>query len=351
MITRGSTFIVKRLAVDIRKHAIPMAIRFASQAAQASVTAQCSSCRERPRLSSPKSLVQGLKLSRPSSSLCLSETFHDVDELQSWPSTKNYKSDLVVVLDMDECLLHSQFISPRQDMRDRYRQYEAERSSKSLNNHLNQGLLARNGHQHSSGNGVVEIQDREHSTTVALYDEFELDAGSPVVDSFCVSLPDGDLVMVNKRPFLHEFLKEITSKFETHIFTAAMEVYASPVLDVLDPKKNMLSKRFYRDSCSVHEELGVYVKDLKSVLGNQQQQTKFNEKRVVLIDNNPLSFLANPSNGILVSNFYDDPYDETLPAVLDVLDQLDGMEDVRPRLQEMFNLEHHLASLVKVGKR
>jgi hypothetical protein len=244
MITRGSTFIVKRLAVQIRKNAIPMALRFSSQAAaQVSVTTQGSCLRERPH-PSPKSLVQGLKLSRPSSSLCLSESIHDVDQSLSWPQTKTYKSDLVVVLDMDECLLHSQFISPRQDIRDTYRQYEAERSSRSLNNNLNHGLLARNGHHHP--NGAVEIQDREHSTTVALYDEFELDAGSPVVDSFCVTLPDGDLVMVNKRPFLHEFLKEITSRFETHIFTAAMEVYASPVLDVLDPNKTMLSKRFYR---------------------------------------------------------------------------------------------------------
>jgi hypothetical protein len=30
-------------------------------------------------------------------------------------------------------------------------------------------------------------------------------------------------------------------------------------------------------------------------------------KRAVLVDKNPNSFLANPSNGILVSNFHDDP--------------------------------------------
>jgi hypothetical protein len=43
-------------------------------------------------------------------------------------------------------------------------------------------------------------------------------------DSFRIHLPDGDLVNVNKRPNLDIFLSEITSKFETYIFTAAVEV-------------------------------------------------------------------------------------------------------------------------------
>jgi CTD small phosphatase-like protein 2 len=348
IITRGSISIVQR---QHGAKALISVCRSSSQAAQTGgVTTQASFLHER-QYATPKSLVQGFKSNRPSSSLCISESSRDeFKPLSFWPQTKTQKSDLIVVLDMDECLLHSQFISPHQDVPNSYRQHEAERSSRSLHKRFpNGGVLARNGH-HQSTNGIVESQNREHSTTVALYDENELDTCSPIVDSFCITLPDGDVVIVNKRPFLHEFLREVTSRFETHIFTAAMKVYASPVLDVLDPNKSMLSKRFYRDSCSVHEELGVYVKDLQNVLGKPEQQHKFDEKRVVLIDNNPVSFLANPSNGILVSNFYDDPYDETLPAVLDLLEELDQLQDVRPRLQQMFGLEKALTSLSKVGK-
>jgi len=64
-----------------------------------------------------------------------------------------------------------------------------------------------------------------------------------------------------------------------------------------------------------------------------------------LVDNNPLSFLAQPSNGILVSSFYDNPTDKTLPAVLDLLHRLDGEGDVRPLLDEMFDLSAALAEL------
>ena len=63
------------------------------------------------------------------------------------------------------------------------------------------------------------------------------------------------------------------------------------------------------------------------------------------MDNNPLSFLAQPSNGILVSSFYDNPTDRTLPAALDLLHRLDDEDDVRPLLDEMFDLSAALAEL------
>jgi hypothetical protein len=73
------------------------------------------------------------------------------------------------------------------------------------------------------------------------------------------------------------------------------------------------------------------------------------ERRVVLVDNNPLSFLPNPSNGILVSSFYDDPKDDTLEAVMELLHELDGSDDVRPILDDRFGLKDALEDVVKGG--
>ena len=100
--------------------------------------------------------------------------------------SSNYSSDLIVVLDMDECLIHSQFLSDQ--MVDKYRQYEERPSSNS-----------------PFGNNEEAIMWQ-------------------TCDSFRIHLPDGDLVNVNKRPNLDLFLREITGRFETYIFTAAMEV-------------------------------------------------------------------------------------------------------------------------------
>lgn len=217
-------------------------------------------------------------------------------------TTRSYDSDLIVVLDMDECLIHSQFLSTP-------------------------GAAQVYAHQLK--------QKRRNQTS-----------NGGEVDSFRFSLPDGDLVHVNIRPGLHEFLQAVTSKFETHVFTAAMDIYAKPLLDHLDPSGDMFAGRWYREHCSFDAQQQAYVKDLGRLptLGNDLD-------RVVLVDNNPLSFLANPSNGILVSSFYSDPADSTLSNVWQLLQELDEKdEDVRPHLEERFGLKQALQEIRQTSK-
>ncbi|KAL3822050.1 hypothetical protein ACHAXA_007843 [Cyclostephanos tholiformis] len=274
-----------------------------------------------------------------------------------------YSSDLIVVLDMDECLIHSQFLSDR--LVDKYRQVEDRPPTPSS--------------EHSSHQGVDNDNKNNYNNNIRAEAESSLSLNA--CDSFRISLPDGDMVNVNKRPNLDIFLKEITSKFETYIFTAAMEVYAAPVLNELDPNGDMFRGRFYREHCVYDPDLGVYSKNLCDVLRMRQMMIgdtavrhkgggmplnhahrdnvgsssslshsfPCDERRVVLVDNNPLSFLPNPSNGILVSSFYDDPKDDTLEAVMELLHELDGSDDVRPILDDRFGLKDALEDVVKGG--
>jgi Dullard-like phosphatase family protein len=163
--------------------------------------------------------------------------------------------------------------------------------------------------------------------------------GQATVDTFNITLPDGELVRVHERPHLHSFLKEVSSKYETHIFTAAMEVYAKPVVRMLDPHGDIFTQCWYRESCQLDASVGAYVKNLGDCWGDDKL------KRIVLVDNNPLSFLASPENGILVSSFYNDHKDSTLPAVMELLHELDGHDDVRPILDERFRLRQALDEL------
>jgi TFIIF-interacting CTD phosphatase-like protein len=248
---------------------------------------------------------------------------YEDDYIEATPS-RQYDSDLIVVLDMDECLVHSQFLTNNPGAKFYAHQ------------------LARNA---SDTNGNSKGR----------------------VDSFRFHLPDGDLVQVNKRPFLEDFLQAVTDKYETHIYTAAMKVYAEPILDKLDPNRDRFAQRWYRESCDLDKNMGAYVKNLSSLplkreskksgfsygeylrsasapLDAQQQQ-HHHLRRVVLVDNNPLSFLANPTNGILVSSFYNDPADKTLPAVLDLLQELEPLDDVRPTLDARFGLKAALSEI------
>ncbi|KAL7576825.1 hypothetical protein ACA910_013839 [Epithemia clementina (nom. ined.)] len=223
------------------------------------------------------------------------------DQLQQQPfksegsRKREYESDLVVVLDMDECLIHSKF----------------------LYNPTTEELLA---HQ-SQCRRPKEISSSGSS----------LPSPSPSeVDHFSIHIPErGVLVHVNVRPGLENFLNEITSRYETHIFTAAIPEYANHVLDHFDPDRTKFAGRWYRGHCTYDSGRQAYIKKL-SVLPLQ------NMARTVLIDDSRLSFLSNPSNVILVPSFIGDPEDDTLETVKQILTELEAYEDVRPVLEDRF---------------
>lgn len=204
---------------------------------------------------------------------------------------QTYDSDLVVVLDLDECLVHSKF-------------------------------LTRQGQAYA------------HQVPQQALSSSEANSDSHMVDTFHIALPCGDLARVHQRPHLQDFLQEVSSKYETHLFTAGKEVYAQSVLQHLDPNGSIFTNCLYRDDCTYDPMMKAYVKNLDMHFDDMQ--------RTVLVDNNHLSFLNNPNNGILVSNFFDDPSDTTLLAVSEFLGELEQEEDVRPLLQAHFGLSEFL---------
>lgn len=105
-----------------------------------------------------------------------------------------------------------------------------------------------------------------------------------------VSLPTRETIEVgiNVRPFAIDCLKAANKKFEVFVFTASHKCYADVVLDYLDPKKELIQHRFYRDSCI---ELGkALIKDLRIF------DRKL--KDVIMIDNSVYAFGYQLDNGI-----------------------------------------------------
>ena len=212
---------------------------------------------------------------------------------------QTYDSDLVVVLDLDECLVHSKFLT-RKNISQHYTHQVAR----------DQTMLSSSSSSSSEANRLL-------------------------VDTFHITLPGGDLARVHQRPHLHDFLRQVSSKYETHLFTAGKQVYAESVLEHLDPDGSIFTNCLYRDDCTYDPTMRAHVKNLDLHFGENLQKT-------VLVDNNQMSFLNNPDNGILVSNFFDDPNDTTLLAVLDLLGNLEQEEDVRPLLRAHFGLSDYL---------
>lgn len=93
------------------------------------------------------------------------------------------------------------------------------------------------------------------------------------------------------------------------------------VLDYLDPDRDLIDKRLYRDSCVKTEE-GVYIKDLR-IIKNRKM------KDIVIIDNAVYSFGFQLDNGIPILPFYEDKKDEEMLHLTTYLKTLAKMEDIR----------------------
>eukprot|EP00501_MAST-03F_sp_TOSAG23-6_P002603 GSMAST32.ASY1.ANO1.2744.1 assembled CDS len=136
-----------------------------------------------------------------------------------------------------------------------------------------------------------------------------------------------DTVQVNTRPGLIPFLEKVSKLYDLYIFTAATPDYASYVLNVLDPNRTIFKGRFYRRHCTVRSNESVDV-----------AQDFDDLSRIILVDNSPVCFLMQPENGVPISSFYDDGNDQALFKLERLLRMLDSQEDVRPHLQNLFNL-------------
>ncbi|XP_071494312.1 CTD nuclear envelope phosphatase 1A-like [Diadema antillarum] len=68
---------------------------------------------------------------------------------------------------------------------------------------------------------------------------------------------------VYKRPHVDFFLSVVSQWYELVVFTASMEIYGSPVVEKLDNGRGLLQRRYYRQHCTL--DSGSYTKDLSAV--------------------------------------------------------------------------------------
>ncbi|CAF2523331.1 unnamed protein product [Rotaria sp. Silwood2] len=131
-------------------------------------------------------------------------------------------------------------------------------------------------------------------------------------------------IYVTKRPHVDEFLRRVGELYECVLFTASLSKYADPVADLLDPN-HIFRSRLFRDSCTYYN--GNYIKDL-SRLGR-------NTRKVIIIDNSPLSYLFHQDNAVPVHSWFDDMHDTELLTLIPIFERLASVDDVIPALQDI----------------
>ena len=147
------------------------------------------------------------------------------------------------------------------------------------------------------------------------------------------------IIYVLKRPHVDEFLKELSNIFEIITFTASISQYASPLLDQLD-KYKIVNYRLFRQHCKY--EKGIYIKEL-SKIGRPLED-------VIIIDNNPMSYIVNIDNGIPILTWYENPKDDELMKLIPLLKYLSKVDDVRPVIRQVVDRKMNKVDFNKVNQ-
>jgi CTD small phosphatase-like protein 2 len=146
---------------------------------------------------------------------------------------------------------------------------------------------------------------------------------------FPVTVDHTEYVITGRlRPHCMTFLERVSKDFEVVLFTASQRVYADKLLNLIDPKRQYIKYRLFRESC-MHVD-GYYFKEL-SVLGRDLSQ-------VVIVDNAPQAFAYQLQNGIPIRSWYDDDDDTELLSVYAFLESLVGVQDVRPLVDQYYQM-------------
>ena len=139
----------------------------------------------------------------------------------------------------------------------------------------------------------------------------------------------GCTFIVFKRPGVEEFLQEMAKHYELVLWTAALQAYAEPIVNWLDPEKVIFSKRMYRTECT---ELpgGHYIKDLTR-LG-------VDLSRVLIHDNNETCYAFQPANGVPISDFRGNNLDTEFlgGTYVSILRDASKLHDVRHGITDEF---------------
>jgi len=128
-------------------------------------------------------------------------------------------------------------------------------------------------------------------------------------------------IFVCKRPGVEEFLKKVSELYEVVVFTASLEKYANPVIDILDPQ-GLCAWRLFRESCTQVLIQGTmnYVKDL-SRLGRDI-------RHVIIVDNSPIAYSLQVENAIPIKSWFDNQEDIELFELVKILKELAKVDDV-----------------------
>ena len=233
-------------------------------------------------------------------------------------SQKNFENILdknkkILLLDLDETLIHADFFEELEENKIDSNKYDA---IISFYTSEDPNINNTNNNNNITDNNTTDDESKDDSCEKVL-----------------------NKVGIFIRPKVKEFLEEISKYFLIGVFTAAIPEYADAAINYLDPEEKYIKFKLYRNDCINIGDL-VRVKDL-NIFGEE------NLDKIVLLDNNIYSFSNQLSNGILINSFFNDENDDELSNVRKYLiEYIFPCGDVRKVNEQFFGFETILKNFV-----
>ncbi|CAD8155063.1 unnamed protein product [Paramecium pentaurelia] len=133
------------------------------------------------------------------------------------------------------------------------------------------------------------------------------------------------------RPYCLQFLQMLNKYANLFIFTSSNIKYATTIMQILDPLKEIFQGLFFRDHCTILQD-NTQVKDIK-IISNDLT-------KIILIDNNPQCFIPQPFNGIPIIPFIDNKADKELLILYQFIErEIFSAEDVQQVIKRFFQFQ------------
>ena len=142
-----------------------------------------------------------------------------------------------------------------------------------------------------------------------------------------------------------DYLKENDDLIEPIVYTSALRPYTKHLLDILDPEGEVFKHFLYQNACYMFE---IKEENILYLIKDVSRFRNRDIRRTVLLDPKPINFMMTPENSIPVTEYTAEytlakgETDGTLLNIMDELEDIKELEDVRPALAQKFNVRQIL---------
>ena len=142
------------------------------------------------------------------------------------------------------------------------------------------------------------------------------------------------------------YLKDNKDIIDPVVYTTALFPYTSRLVNILDPEREVFKTFLFQNACYIFE---IKEENILYLIKDISRFRNRDIRRSVLLDPRPINFMMTPENAIPVfeytAEYADKGKDEKDPhliAIMDDLNDIKDLEDVRPALHERFGVRQLL---------